>query len=67
MVSWPKGPNKADGAWAPFWYKSVHASSGFIKQKEIPKLNPLPDHLIKVYDEVMPSYQFLFSKSIKAD
>ena len=29
MLSWPAGPNKDDGAWAPHWYQSVWASTGF--------------------------------------
>ncbi|MFK8043228.1 HAD family hydrolase [Congregibacter sp.] len=29
MLSWPKGPRDSDGVWAPYWYDSVWASSGF--------------------------------------
>ncbi|HEY6297667.1 MAG TPA: hypothetical protein VIX15_18575, partial [Streptosporangiaceae bacterium] len=29
MLSWPAGPRDSDGAWAPYWYASVHASTGF--------------------------------------
>ncbi|WOJ98115.1 HAD family hydrolase [Congregibacter brevis] len=29
MLSWPKGPRDTDGVWAPHWYESVWASSGF--------------------------------------
>jgi len=29
MLSWDKGPRETDGAWAPYWYKSVEYSTGF--------------------------------------
>ena len=29
MLSWPAGPRPSDGAWAPYWYASVEASTGF--------------------------------------
>lgn len=29
MLSWEPGPRPEDGAWAPYWYHSVHSSTGF--------------------------------------
>ena len=29
MLSWPAGPRDSDGVWAPHWYASVEASTGF--------------------------------------
>ena len=29
MLSWPAGSRDSDGAWAPWWYDSVEASTGF--------------------------------------
>jgi hypothetical protein len=29
MLSWPAGSRQSDGAWAPYWYDSVVASTGF--------------------------------------
>ena len=29
MLSWPAGPKPFDGPWAPHWYDTVHASTGF--------------------------------------
>ena len=29
MLSWPAGPRESDGAWAPWWYERVQASTGF--------------------------------------
>lgn len=32
MLSWPKGPKREDGVWAPFWYSNVHQSTGFAQR-----------------------------------
>lgn len=29
MLSWPAGRRESDGAWAPYWYEAVEASTGF--------------------------------------
>jgi hypothetical protein len=29
MLTWPAGPRSSDGAWSPWWYDSVEASTGF--------------------------------------
>lgn len=29
MLAWPAGPRHSDGVWAPHWYASVEASTGF--------------------------------------
>jgi hypothetical protein len=29
MLRWPPGPRESDGVWAPHWYASVQASTGF--------------------------------------
>jgi hypothetical protein len=29
MMQWPAGPRSTDGVWAPHWYASVEASTGF--------------------------------------
>ena len=29
MLSWPSGPRDSDGVWAPYWYDTVLASTGF--------------------------------------
>lgn len=31
MLHWPPGPRPTDGVWAPWWYASVEASTGFEK------------------------------------
>lgn len=29
MLHWPAGPRPSDGVWAPYWYRTVLASTGF--------------------------------------
>ena len=29
MMKWEPGPRPEDGVWAPWWYATTHASSGF--------------------------------------
>ena len=29
MLHWPAGPRDTDGVWAPYWYATVQASTGF--------------------------------------
>lgn len=38
MLKWPPGPKPYDGPWAPWWYKSVHASSGVVRNHVRPNL-----------------------------
>lgn len=28
MLSWPAGPKPYDGVWAPWWYTTVHGTTG---------------------------------------
>ena len=64
MLSWPRGPRKEDGVWAPYWYKNVHLSTNFkpTDTKEV-ILSPA---LQGLYEEALPYYKSLFKKSIKA-
>jgi hypothetical protein len=45
MLRWPAGPHPEDGIWAPYWYHTVHRSTGFERPTEAksfpPNLNPL--------------------------
>lgn len=62
MLSWPSGPRSSDGAWAPYWYKSVEASTGF----------GLPSDAVETVDAeykdilaaVLPAYETLRSKAL---
>ena len=57
MLSWPAGPRPTDGAWAPWWYKSVEASTGFSPpNKTIPKL---PKKYHDILEQSRPLYEKL--------
>lgn len=64
MLSWKAGPRPEDGAWAKYWYHSVHQSTGFSKQSSSNR--PLPDHLKELYQTAQPYYTALYENSIKA-
>ncbi|MEM6631401.1 MAG: sulfotransferase family protein [Bacteroidota bacterium] len=55
MLSWEAGPRSEDGVWAPYWYKNVHASTGF--QKQATSDRPLPQSLTSLYEACLPYYQ----------
>lgn len=57
MMSWPAGPKPEDGAWAPYWYDSVHRSTGWAPWK--PKNATLLPHLQSVLDDIEPMYERL--------
>lgn len=57
MLNWEKGPREEDGCWAKYWYKNVHQSTGFQKQKTSSR--PFPERLQPLLDEAMPYYNNL--------
>ena len=57
MLSWPEGRHPDDGAWAPHWYASVHASTGFAPYE--PKDEPVPVRLRGVLTECQRLYDHL--------
>jgi hypothetical protein len=54
MLSWPPGPRDSDGVWAPYWYGSVHASTGFAAYR--PPAEPLPARLEPLAERCMPYF-----------
>ena len=62
MLSWPEGPKPEDGAWAPHWYESVNASTGFGKPPG--DLPDLPDAFAPILDAAMPIYEAMSRYSI---
>ena len=64
MIRWPKGPRKEDGIWAKYWYKNVHNSTGFQKQKSSER--ELGESLMELYSESKEYYDILFNHAIKA-
>ena len=48
MLSWTRGPKPEDGAWAPWWYEGVWASTGFGRPPgDLPEIDTAYDALLK--------------------
>ncbi|MBX3401823.1 MAG: hypothetical protein KF699_00265 [Phycisphaeraceae bacterium] len=62
MLSWPAGPRQTDGAWAPYWYSAVNASTGF--EPYSPKADRLDPRHEPLLARCMPFYQSLHSARI---
>jgi hypothetical protein len=62
MLSWPAGPRDTDGVWAPYWYASVEASTGFGPYREATV--DVPPHLAGLAEECRPYYDELASRRI---
>ncbi|WP_040493981.1 sulfotransferase-like domain-containing protein [Ilumatobacter nonamiensis] len=58
MMSWPPGRRDSDGVWAPHWYSSVEASTGFgpAPAADAPSL---ADDLVDIATEAMEIYETL--------
>ena len=54
MLAWPPGPRDTDGVWAPHWYASVEASTGFGPYR--PVQVELPAHLAELAEQCAPYY-----------
>ncbi|MFT4535292.1 MAG: hypothetical protein ACI9P5_002658 [Saprospiraceae bacterium] len=65
MLNWEAGARAEDGTWAKYWYHSVHKSTRFVKTQKT-EVTILDDRLVPVYEEVLPYYNQLFEKAIKA-
>ncbi len=57
MLSWPPGPRDSDGAWAPWWYDSVNASSGFSPPRN--RAAEVPDSLEPLVARCLEEYEHL--------
>lgn len=64
MLTWPAGPRKEDGVWAPHWYANVHRSTGF--QPWQPTHRDLPSHLSGLYEVCRELYEYLLARAIRA-
>lgn len=64
MLNWEAGPRSEDGIWAPYWYHSVHQSTGF-KPYQKRKLS-LPADLNALAKKCQPYYERLYKEAIKA-
>lgn len=64
MLTWPPGARSEDGVWAPYWYETVHRSSGFMAYE--PKSSPFPKFLEPLLEECKPYYAALYTRSIRS-
>jgi hypothetical protein len=63
MLSWPPGPRPSDGVWAPHWYTSVWASTGFEPPR--PREANLSDHDAAVAEACRPIYGALHRRRVR--
>ncbi|XP_031405961.1 branched-chain-amino-acid aminotransferase-like protein 1 isoform X2 [Punica granatum] len=57
MLKWEAGPKPIDGIWAPWWYKSVHKSTGFASERKYPA--EFPFSLYHLLEQSLPFYNLL--------
>jgi hypothetical protein len=57
MLHWPAGPRASDGVWAPHWYSSVEASTGFTPPDPDPP--PMDDAMEALAAAARPAYKHL--------
>lgn len=57
MLQWPAGPRKEDGAWAYYYYASVHKSTHF--SPEVTPIRPFPDVMKPLLKQCEPLYFFM--------
>ncbi|HEX2153829.1 MAG TPA: sulfotransferase family protein [Acidimicrobiia bacterium] len=62
MLSWEAGPVPEDGVWAPYWYDSVHRSTGFAPYR--PRDEEAPDDLQPLIARAVPLYERLLAYAI---
>ena len=65
MLCWEPGPRDTDGPWAPHWYATVEASTGF-GPPEMDVID-LPDDAQQVADRCRPYYERLAEHRIRPD
>jgi hypothetical protein len=64
MLSWPAGPRPSDGVWAPHWYASVWASTGFAPWR--PRETNLSEHDATVAEACRPVYAGMYERRLLA-
>jgi hypothetical protein len=65
MLAWPPGPRDSDGVWAPYWYDSVQASTGFAPYRP-PAAAALPAHLEPLAGQCQPYFDRLHRYRLSA-
>lgn len=56
MLTWPPGPRDSDGVWAPQWYASVEASTGFSAPGPTPDPDAVPERLKSLLAQARPFF-----------
>ena len=65
MLTWPRGGLPCDGPWAPHWYSSVWASTGFgAPEAELPELPRSYHELLK---QALDYYEKLAPRALKSE
>ena len=65
MLAWPPGPRDSEGVWAPYWYDSVQASTGFAPYRP-PADAALPAHLEPLAEQCQPYFDRLHRYRLSA-
>jgi len=63
MLSWPAGPRDSDGVWAPYWYDTVLASTGFEPYR--PREVHLSPRDAAVAEACRPAYEAMRARRIR--
>jgi hypothetical protein len=63
MLSWPPGPRPSDGVWAPHWYATVWASTGFEPWR--PREINLSERHAAVAEACRPIYAALHARRVR--
>lgn len=65
MLLWPPGKRETDGVWAPAWYASVEASTGFGPAPHPTSSVDLPRTLEPVAQQATEIYRSLLAESLR--
>jgi len=65
MLSWPPGRRASDGVWAPAWYASVEASTGFAPPRKATSFDALRDDLKPIARAAQPYYKHLAAHRLR--
>jgi hypothetical protein len=63
MLTWPPGPRDSDGVWAPHWYDTVLASTGFAPYRA--RDVDLDEHDTAVAEACRPAYERLAALRVR--
>jgi hypothetical protein len=62
MMAWEPGARAEDGPWAPWWYKGVHASTGW--EARPVKTHLVPEHLLELHGACLGAYHALLERAL---